>query len=235
MRFIELELLAIILGFLMSFVHFMGEELEHRISGYREKIVSFGAGVSTSYIFVQLLPEFHSFVGETSVLLYSFPLIGFSSIHLVEKFLAKSDIQGESLKKDYAELHSIFLFLYHGSIGYLLASLLEQNTVSGLLFFTPLLIHIAISSFSVTELHESVFTTKFLKLGISLAPLLGVFLQLTETVSPSVFRPVFGTVLGMFFYIVIRDSIPENEKGKPLEFGLGVLLYLAVILASQVI
>lgn len=219
----------------MGAVHFLGEELEERISGYREQIVSFTAGISIAYIFVQLLPEFHRIASEAGDAIFVFPLLGFSSIHLLEKYLAKSDISGKRMRRDYAEIHSGFLFLYHGAIGYLAASLIAESAVSGLLFFLPVFLHMAVSSFSVTELHEGFVRKGLVKIAVSIAPLLGVLTYTTGLITDQHFNPVFGTVIGMFFYIVIRDSIPEEDRGRPAEYLVGTIIYLAIIFTARAI
>jgi hypothetical protein len=216
----------------MAAVHFLGEELEGFISGYREQIVSFSSGASITYIFVQLMPEFHRIAAESTELIFVFPLLGFSSVHLLEKYVAKSGLDDEEMRKEYGEIHSAFLFMYHGAIGYLIASLLAESAVSGLLFFLPIILHVAVSSFSVTELHESFVRRKTVKYAITVAPLLGVLIHNLGTVAEHHFNPVFGTVIGMFFYIVIRDSIPRDERGQPKEYIAGMIIYLAVILAA---
>jgi len=225
--------IALILAAVIGIVHFLGEEVEGLISGYREEVVSFSSGASITYIFVQLMPEFHRIAAEASELIFIFPLLGFSSIHLVEKYVAKSDIQGEKMRRDYAEIHSVFILLYSGALGYLIASLIAENAVSGLLFFLPIIMHVAVSSFSVTELHEKFARKTSVKYAVSLAPILGVLTHRTGLLARGQFNPIFGTVIGMFFYIVIRDSIPEGEKGRPLEYLLGSVTYLAVILAAN--
>ncbi|MFB6245877.1 MAG: hypothetical protein ABEJ03_06050 [Candidatus Nanohaloarchaea archaeon] len=225
--------LAIMLAFTLSGLHFLGEEIDEYLEGYREMVVSFGSGVSVSYIFVRLLPEFHRAASSSSRFVFSFPLIGFSSVHLAEKYLAKSSITGERLRKDYAELHTGFLFLYHASIGYLIATLVAESAVSGLLFILPVVIHVAVSSISVSELHEELSRRLSMKLLVSVAPLLGVTIHVLGSIPSRTFTPVFGAVTGMFFYIAVRDSIPHGEDGRPLEYLAGMTLYLAVMVAAS--
>jgi len=227
--------LALILGLLMSIVHFLGEELEEYIGDYRDQVLSFSSGASITYIFVQLMPEFHRIASESTQAIFMFPLLGFSSIHLMEKYVAKMDIEEKKMREDYREIHSAFLFFYHGAIGYLIASLIAQDAFSGLLFFLPILMHVAVSSFSINELHESLSRKKSVKIAISFAPLLGVIIYSLGTLSRQQFNPVFGTVIGMFFYVVIRDSIPEKDRGQPKEYIAGVIIYLVAILVAQII
>lgn len=228
-------ILSGILAFLIAAVHFLGEELEDYIGGYRETIVSFSAGVSVTYIFMELLPEFQRIVLETSNMMFAFPLIGFSSIHVVEKYIAKSGFEKARMRKDFAEIHSIFLFVYYGAIGYLLALLISNRPASGLLFFIPVIFHSAVSSLSVTELDEKFTRKGIVKVVISTAPILGVLVYSAEFFSKELFNPIFGLIVGMFFYVVIRGSIPIKDKGKPVEYTAGVILYLVIILTVALI
>lgn len=226
----ELQL-AFIIALALALLHLLGEELESWIGGYRESIVSFGSGVSISYIFLHLVPEIQRISASLSSFYLAFPLAGFSSIHLIEKYVSKSRISPDKMKKDFAEIHSTFLFLYNGAIGYLVASLLSKNFVSGVLFLIPLALHIVVSSMSVTELHEKFASKKIFKVSISIAPLVGVLFYQQPWMTERLFDPVFGVVVGMFMYVVIRDSIPSDDKGKPVEYLAGTLLYLILILA----
>lgn len=226
--------LSILLVSIVAIVHFLGEELEEFTSGHKEKIVSFASGVSVVYIFAQLLPEYQRIASESSELIFVAPLLGFSSIHLTEKLIAKKGLSKKEARRDYSDIHSAFLLFYHGAIGFLIASLLAENTASGLLFFIPILLHSAISSFSFSELHESVSQRLGIKLTISLAPILGAILHGTGLITDLIFNPVFGVVTGIFIYVVIRDSIPSGDEGRPLEYVLGTLLYLLVIISANI-
>lgn len=221
------------MAFAIAAAHFLGEELDSYLVDYKEQVTSFSAGVSITYIFVQLMPEFHRLARDSGELIFIFPMIGFSSIHLLEKYVAKSGLARERMREDYGEIHTVFLFMYHGAIGYLIASLIAENAVSGLLFFLPIFLHVAVSSLSITELHESFFRRNSVKLLVSLAPVIGVLIHRFVEVADGYFNPVFGTVIGMFFYVVIRDSMPKADRGQPLEYIAGTLIYLAVIIAAN--
>jgi len=153
----------------------------------------------------------------------------------LEKYIAKSDINGDQMRKDYAEIHLGFLILYHSTLGYLIAFILSENTVSGLLFFVPILLHVAVSSLSISELHEKFTSKTSVKALSSLAPMAGVLVYMFELISQSLFVPIFGTAIGMFFYVGVRDSIPNGDKGRPLEYLLGILLYLGVVLLANTV
>lgn len=220
---------------MIAVVHFLGEELDQYIGDYRDSAMSFTAGVSIAYIFVQLLPEFHRIALNSSELVFVFPLLGFSSIHLAEKYIARSGFPRDKMLREYAEVHSAFLFIYHAAVGYLVASLLDTSAVSGLLFFIPIVLHSAVSSLSIKELHDTFGARTSFKLVISSSPLIGVLVFNLGMVTQSFFNLVFGMVVGMFFYVVIRDSIPDGDRSHPSEYLAGVMIYFAVILIANAI
>ena len=225
--------LPLVMAAILALVHFLGEELEEYAGAHKVKIVSLATGVSVTYIFAQLLPEYQRIVAETGEMAFLAPLIGFSSIHLSEKIIAKKGLSQKKLRKEYSEIHSAFLLIYHGAIGFLVASLISESTSTGLLFFLPILFHSAVSSFSFTELHENISQRLGVKLTVSLAPIAGVIFHSTGLVSEYLFIPIFGLVTGMFIYVVIRDSIPDGDEGRPLEFVIGASIYLLVIIFVQ--
>lgn len=219
----------------LSVFHLLGEEFEELISGYKQSIVSFGAGTSIAYIFLQLLPEFHRNVSTLNNLFFIFPLIGFSLIHLMEKCAATSELSREKIKRDYGEIHSGFILIYNGALGYLIASLADKSVYSATLFFLPILLHVLVSSISVSELHEEVFQNIFVKMSISFAPIIGLAVYKIGVLDFQHFVGILGVVAGMFTYIVIRDSIPKDGDGRPIEYVAGALVYTAVIIVSTLI
>lgn len=223
--------LAPLLALAMATLHFMGEELDDYLEGHKEQIVSFGAGVSITYIFLSLFPEYLRIsTGHNSLLI--FPLLGFSGIHIAEKYIDKSSLSRVEASREYGEIHSAFLFIYHGTIGYLLASLISQDAVSGLLFFVPIVMHVTVSSLSLSELHENFHEKSWIKILVSLSPLLGVALQKSSIISMGIFNTIFGVITGMFTYIVIRDSIPRGKRGRPEEYLAGTVLFIGLILLT---
>lgn len=205
--------LAFALALLIALVHFLGEELNEYISGYRSEIVSVASGASITYIFLELMPEFYRVAARSTELIFVFPLLGFSSIHLLEKYIAQAGFDQGRMRRDYGGVHSVFLFIYYAALGYLASSLLAQNSVSGLLFFLPIILHVAVSSFSITKLHEDFVGKTAIKLAVSSAPVIGVILHKFRIISTAHFNPIFGVVTGMFLYVAVRDSMPAEDEG----------------------
>jgi len=182
---------------------------------------------------MQLIPEFQSLAGSSKTI-FVFPLAGFAGIHLAEKHLAKEGLEHEKVREEFKELHSGFLFLYHGSIGFLLTSIFTETFLSGLLFYMPILLHTTVSSLSFSELHEEATQRLPIKILISISPIIGSLFYFSQILTSQMFGILFGIVSGMFMYVVIRDSIPRGRLGKPFSFAIGMTLYIVLICLTKI-
>jgi len=192
-------------------------------------MMSFSAGVTVTYVFLQLLPEQHTateYLGEFGSVSV---LIGFSAIHLTEKWVYHHEKTAAEIRNDFREIHSLFLILYYTAIGLLLYELVQASVVNSVLFFIPVLFHTAISSFSLMELEEELLRNQIVRYLISIAALIGTAIGAVFVIPPAVFYTLLGIVTGMFLYVVIHDSLPSDASGKPLYFLLGLLFYTAIM------
>jgi len=218
---------AYLYAFILSIVHFLGEELDKWTSSHELRVISFTTGITVTYVFLHLLPQFHQLTLNAADSIFIFPLIGFSSFYLAEQYVEKTRT-GDKIWEDYKEIHSTFFFVYHTALGMLVAYFLTEPELSSTLFFLPILLHTGVSSFSLSELNEDIVDNIFIKIIISGAPLLGVFLYRSSLVYPSNFLAIFGAVTGMFFYIAISDGLPEDSDTCLYSYMIGTLLYLGI-------
>ena len=82
-------IIPIIYGILLSLGHYFSEELTERIKNFRYNVISFAAGISITYVFLVLLPELYRGVQDLDKLIFIFVLMGFASLHLVDKHIYK--------------------------------------------------------------------------------------------------------------------------------------------------
>lgn len=214
---------------ILVFIHYFGDRLNDTAFAHQEKITSLSAGVTITYVFLQLLPEHHKgleFLGEFGSLTV---LAGFTAIHLTEKWVYQHEKTTEEIRNDFRELHSVFLFLYYFALGLLIHELVQASVLEGTLFFIPVMFHTAISSFSLIELDEELLNSGLVKELITIAALLGVGAASFLNIGPNTFHIILGSVTGMFLYVVVHDSMPENDDGKPIYFITGMLLYTAIV------
>ncbi|MEE9323586.1 MAG: hypothetical protein V3U72_03500 [Candidatus Aenigmarchaeota archaeon] len=221
-------MLPVILGVILAVVHYFNERIQPRDLVIRHRLVSFVAGISITYIFLQLLPEVYKGIESLNHFLFMFILTGFACFHLIEKHI----YQHESkilLHEELKVAHSSLFFFYHLVIGILLVGLVKINIVGGILFFIPILFHTAVSSASLGGIHISIRKRIMLKIALSCSTLLGVLIAYFVMVPSYLLHALLGFIVGSLLYIVIRDSIPKETEGKAIYFVLGVVVYALVI------
>jgi len=77
------------LAFIVGLAEYFGKSLDLQHKAYYRKIVSFSAGISVTYILLELFPTFAKGAFEIHNLLFISLLIGFISHHVIEKEIYK--------------------------------------------------------------------------------------------------------------------------------------------------
>lgn len=214
----------------LAIVHFVGAEIDETEFAGTGQLTAIAAGVTITYVFLQLLPEHHKSVAYLGNFGFFFALSGFVALHLIKIYIWRHAKTAAELRHEYKELHSVFLFVYYLAIGIILNNLLTRSVLEGALFFVPVLLHTGISSLALGELHEDVLNNLWVKLGISSAVLIGVGLSQFIGFGPRVFHGLLAVITGMLLYIAVHDSIPDERNNAPLAFIGGIAVYSMVII-----
>lgn len=221
-------LLGLLLAALLGIVHFFGEELDKFISSRSLLLASFSAGFTVSYFFLAMLPEMSKAYMDYEFL---FALMGFSALYIIEEFIYERGSNLSEVKREFKELHSMFIFAYHFAIGFLIYFLITKSLNQLLLFYLPVLVHTAVNSISIKEMHEEMLDKAWIKITASFSAVFGVLTAYLSTPSESLSFSIFGFIGGMFLYIVVHDALnPERER--PLGFiigSAGFILLLALL------
>lgn len=224
--------LAILFALLLSIAHYLSEEFY--IKKNKQKIISFGAGVLLAYVILDLFPRLYIKSGLLNNFLFLFVLLGFSLLHLTEKYIYQHSAKEKRLK-ELREAHSISFFIYYLIIGIILFNSVTNNIFQGLLLFIPLLFHTTFGAASFHQIHHSISEKKSAKIILSLSPLMGVLLASYVKFSPLINQALLSLISGVFLYIVTREVIPKENKGDPLDFILGMSVYTILIISTWLI
>jgi len=216
---------AIVYGVIMAIAHYFSDEFCAKCQPFLGNISSFSAGVSVTYIFLILFPEFSTTILQDNKFLFLFVLVGFVIIHLVEKYIYQH-FPDNRLRRELALEDSIVSFFYHFVIGIILATFVLQGSIKGFLFFVPILFFTLVSTLPV-----DVPQYKWVKIVLSLSTLLGILFALfvVKQFNPIAFLALLGLVIGVMSYTVFRHSLPQGKEGKPMSFVIGILFYILVI------
>ena len=101
---------SIAFGTIIGIAHYFNELFSLKSEKYRNKIISFSAGISITYIFLHLLPEF--IAAQINRFIFLSILLGFVIFHLVEKYIYQHSSE-DKLLKELAIEDSITSFIYH--------------------------------------------------------------------------------------------------------------------------
>ncbi|MFW9942990.1 MAG: hypothetical protein ACFFFT_18280 [Candidatus Thorarchaeota archaeon] len=134
-------------------------------------------------------------------------------------------------------------YVYHFLVGIILVGLLIIELVPGILFFFYALFRIIISKrseshiiFTDLEIYEEVKYKEgsIMKYVLETAALTGIFVGIVINVLlPENLELLFifySIISGVILYIIVREVIPEKEKGDPIKFIIGVIGFTITII-----
>lgn len=218
-------IIAFALAVILAFVHLFSEKYVSHVEKFHVHTLSFSAGLFLGLIFLDLLPEVFKgtyYLGES---VYLFMVFGFTLFHIGEKYVYQHVKNKSELLKDLSLIHIFGFFVNHFLIGILVFIVFSyERFVSGFFVFIPLLLHSFSSSISLEHIGKH-FNKKILtNFFLPISPVLGVAFAALFHTNLAFYYTIFPFVVGAMLYIVIRDTIPRGEAGKPAFFLIGVLL-----------
>ena len=221
---------AFLLALILASVHFFSEKYAEHVKKFHVQTISFSAGLFLGLIFLYLLPEFFKglvHVGESIFLLM---LAGFVSMHLGEKYIYQHVRDKKERIQDLAGIHVLGFFINHFIVGItLLLAFSIEGIFSGFLIFIPLLLHTFSSSLSLNDIDEKLNNKLITGFILPLSPVFGVLVAYGLNLTPYLYHLLFSFVLGAMLYIVVRDTLPRDDSGKPLLFLIGVLVSVLIL------
>ena len=155
----------------------------------------------------------------------------------------------DRLNKDLAEFRFFTNFAYHLLIGIIIVGLLFIEFIGALLFFIFAWFRTIISNrrekhliFTDLEIYEiSDFDESIVKKVIlALAVLIGVFFgllfefYLPIQIELELIYILYSFISGVILYTIIREVIPEKEKGKPFYFLFGAIGFAVIIFIIKI-
>jgi zinc transporter ZupT len=227
---------ALLLGLLLGLIHFFSENLKPAEGLKQYRIISFAAGISIAYLFLDLLPQTYEAAVHLKQLVFVFLLFGFAVFHLAEKFVYQHSEQ-DTLARELKEFHSISFFCYYFLVGIVLRDKIQISVLEGSLFMIPIALHAGLSTASLARIHGEVRESFLLKTTLSLSALLGVIFAILIKVPAVLNNILISFIAGILLYIIVKEFLPEKKKGQPLFFIIGLALFLVfyifIILARK--
>lgn len=215
---------ALLLGLFLGLIHFFSENLKPEEGLKHYRIISFAAGISIAYLFLDLLPQTYEAAVYLKQLVFVFLLLGFAIFHLAEKFAYQHSDQ-DKLARELKEIHSISFFGYYFLVGIVLRDKIQISILEGSLFMIPIALHAGLSTASLARIHGEIRESFSLKTTLSLSTLLGVIFAILIQVPVVLNNILISFIAGILLYIIVKEFLPEKKKGQPLFFVIGLALF----------
>jgi len=219
--------LPFIFAVIIGITYYITNRLDIKQKKYYHIIISFAAGVSITYILLELFPNFTEVALSISKLLFLSILLGFIIHHIIEKEIYKHSRDHELIKFLSLE-ENVFSFVYHVILGIILVVFVKESMLEGILAFIPILTFTLVSTLPMKP-HNSKWQTAFM----SGSTLFGVLIAtLWEGMPLWLEFSLVGLATGVLLYTVIRHHIPFGNKGRIGYFTLGFIIYAFLITIS---
>ena len=213
--------IIIIIAVVMGLTDFFGHKISSLIGEHRDAVLSFSAGLLISLLFLILVPDV--IVNGVTELLFLFMLVGFLLMHLVEKYIYRHVSHKQELLEDLKIVHIIGFGLDNFLIGFIIASLVELDFSVVITLSVPLFLQMLTSSISLDSI-DTRLNDKYSKIILSVLPIAGAILGIILELDHLLTNYVLAFVLGILFYMIIRDVLPQGRKGSSVLFFAGNLI-----------
>ncbi len=220
-------MIAIVLAFFLSSLHFFSKKISKNIEKHHIKITSFSAGVLITLIFIDFLPKLS--IGLTlDAPVFLFLTLGFIIFHISEKYIYQHIKDKKHMIKDLAILHNLGFFINHVMIGFALFLTMELKDHANYIIIIPFILHTIASSISLQHLHKKI-KTKFNKILLNFSTLIGALIAFFLKLDSFWFYSLFSFSLGALLYVSMRDMLPKGKQGSLPMFLIGCLLTIVLI------
>jgi len=219
--------IIIIIAVVMGLTDFFGHRISGLIGGHRDAVLSFSAGLLISLLFLILVPDV--IINGVTEVLFLFMLIGFLLMHLVEKYVYRHVTDKQEILENLKIVHVIGFGLDNFLIGFIIASLVELDFSVVVTLAVPLFLQMITSSISLDSI-DTRLNDKYSKIILSVLPLSGAILGIILELDNLLTNYVLSFVLGILFYMIIRDVLPQGRKGSSVLFFAGNLVTILFFL-----
>lgn len=213
---------ALIIG--ITYYYTNGLDIKHK--NYYHKIISFAAGVSITYVLLELIPVFAEATFSINKLLFISLLGGFIIHHLIEKEIYKHNRSHELIKLLSFE-ENLFSFTYHIILGVILVAFTRGHILEGILAFIPILTFTLVSTLPMAP-----HPTKTKAIFMASATFIGAVIAVLWVMPLWLESALIGLAIGVLLYTVIRHHIPFGRKGRVGYFTLGFVIYSCLIILT---
>jgi zinc transporter ZupT len=158
----------------------------------------------------------------------------------------KTKIQ-DHINTDLHQFRLITDYIYHFLVGIILLGLLSIDTLSGILFFFYAFFrafvsrrserHIIFTDLDIYEEaeHDHKLILKiFLPTATFTGILIGLIMNSFIPINLEILFIFYSFISGVILYVIVREVIPEKEKGDPIKFIVGLVGFTVMIIIINI-
>ncbi|TFG00440.1 MAG: hypothetical protein EU542_08070 [Promethearchaeota archaeon] len=216
-----LIVLTYVAAIAMGLTDFFGHRISGLASEYRDKILSLSSGLLISLLFLILIPDLVS--TNFSSILFLFMLIGFVIMHLAEKYIYRHVENKQKVLEDLKMIHIFGFGFDNFMVGFIIAIVFMTDPIVMLELSIPLMLQMLSSSISLDSI-DIRLNDRISKILLSILPVIGASVGLILEFEQIYANYILSFALGVLFYMVIRDVIPQGGSGSPPLFLIGTLV-----------
>ena len=242
---------TLVASIVFASIFFFGAKLRMPVEGekYYRRVLSFAAGVSIAYVFVDLLPQLQNvtevFVSKTGHLLLPFPsyrvylsaMLGFVASFGLENMLkwSKEPSERTTDENDTGKeklgliIHLGGFSVYVWLINYLMADNIEGKEFSIPLYAVAMGLHFLTIEYSLRREYGPLFNRSS-KNVLAVACLLGWIMGTFFKLPPTVVITLLGIISGSVVMNSTIAELPKEKEGRFLAFLIGAILYASILL-----
>ena len=151
------------------------------------------------------------------------------------------------ISKELINFRFITDYVYHFLVGIILIGLLRIELIGGILFFLYAFFRTVVTKRSEAHLiftdleiyEEQKFEVKpiikYISCGSALTGILiGLLIILFLPVNLELLFIFYSFISGVILYVIVREVIPEKEKGNPLKFLIGLVGFALIIITINI-
>ncbi|MHA1318973.1 MAG: hypothetical protein ACTSQ1_04070, partial [Promethearchaeota archaeon] len=150
------------------------------------------------------------------------------------------------LNKDLEKVHVAINYFYHLIVGLIIFNLLKEDLFSGILFSFFAILKATISNTSNRHIkifdiniHTKIEEHNFIKIlsitSVLTGVAIGLILELIYPLSSFVIFQCFAFISGIILYIIVREVIPQEEKGRPYYFISGATIFIIILIFIEIL
>ncbi len=246
MTTVDFESLAVIALWMTPFV--LGSRLRLGASLGRRTWISVAAGISITYVFMDLLPqmsrmqELFSSVAEDRPLplpelrVYSSAMVGFIVFYVLENMVVFARAGRKPEEHEHSPgtywLHILGFATYCAIMGYLLHEEARQNVLALGLYSLALFVHFWVLDHALRAEHGATYDRSG-RWVIAGGIVLGWAIGLLDLSDDFILPTLLGFIGGGVVINSLKEELPGKGEGRPLPFVLGAFGYAVLILLVE--